>query len=155
MESSSKDPKPIKRSTCIFMTSISTSSLPCRVSLEDVTIVTNVTKSTTQKRNHACNEPCPFCHRCHDNQSETWHHCKNCNRHFKNKTCYDLHAKQSDQGNSTCQTYYRCQQCLVTVNKTRTQKPHVCGEKYCKTCKCFKPESSYVLHENCRRRGRK
>ena len=98
-------------------------------------------KGYDHKEKHACNEPCPFCHRCHDDQSENWHHCKNCNRHFKNKTFYDLHTKQSNQGNSTCQTYYRCQQCLVTVNKTRTQKPHVCGEKYCKTCKCFEPES--------------
>ncbi|XP_061178357.1 uncharacterized protein LOC133186998 [Saccostrea echinata] len=94
-------------------------------------------KGFNTKEKHICNEPCYLCHKCHDDQSEDWQYCSTCNRHFKNTTCFQLHAELSSQGNSTCHTYYRCSQCSTTVNKNKSKQPHVCGNKYCDTCKMF------------------
>lgn len=56
-------------------------------------------KGYDHKEKHICNEPCYLCHKCHEDQSEYWQYCSTCNRHFKNKTCLQLHAKVSSQGN--------------------------------------------------------
>ncbi|XP_062579153.1 uncharacterized protein LOC134241085 [Saccostrea cucullata] len=97
-------------------------------------------KGFNTKEKHICNEPCHLCHRCHDDQSENWQYCSTCKRHFKNTTCFQLHAELSSQGNSTCHTYYRCRQCSTTVNRNKSRQPHVCGNKYCDTCKMFMSE---------------
>lgn len=35
------------------------------------------------------------------------------------------------------QTYYRCCMCSTTVNRNKSRQLHVCGHKYCDTCKMF------------------
>lgn len=97
-------------------------------------------KGYDHKEKHICNEPCYLCQKCHKDQSEDCQYCSTCNRHFKNKTCLQLHAKVSSQGNSTCQTYYRCRLCSTTVNRNKSRQLHVCGHKYCDTCKMFMSE---------------
>lgn len=94
-------------------------------------------KGFNTKEKHICNEPCYLCHKCHEDQSEDRLYCSTCNRHFTNTTCFQLHVEVSSQGNSTCQTYYRCRQCSTTVNINKSRQQHVCGNKYCDTCKMF------------------
>lgn len=94
-------------------------------------------KGFNTKEKHISNEPCYLCHKCHEDQSEDWKYCSTCNHHFKNTTWFHLHAQVSSQGNSTCQTYYRCRQYSTTVNRNKSRQLHVCGHKYCETCKMF------------------
>ncbi|KAL5015554.1 hypothetical protein ScPMuIL_005648, partial [Solemya velum] len=51
--------------------------------------------------------------------------------------CYDLHRKETENGNSTCKNLYRCTACAKTINKNLTKRKHTCGEIYCKTCKDY------------------
>lgn len=97
-------------------------------------------KGYNTKEKHICNEPCYLCHKCHEDQPKDWKYCSKCNRRFKNTKCFHLHAQISSQGNSTCQTYYRCRQCSTTVNRNISRQQHVCGDKYCETCKMFMPK---------------
>lgn len=101
-------------------------------------------KGFNTKEKHICNEPCYLCHKCHEDQSEDWKHCSTCNRHFKNTTCFNLHAQVSSHGNSTCQIYYRCRQCSTTVNRNESRQLHVCGHKYCETLKCLCSKIMFV-----------
>lgn len=91
----------------------------------------------SNKEKHICNEACYLCHKWHEDQTEYWQYCSTCNRHFKNTTCFQLHAEVTSQGNSTCQTFYRCKQCSTTVNRKKSRQPHVCDNKYWDTCKMF------------------
>lgn len=86
-------------------------------------------KGYDHKEKHICNVPCCPSHKCHEDQSDDLQYCSMCNRHFKNTTCFQLHSQVSSQGNSTCQTYYRCHQCSTTVNKNKSKQLHVCGNK--------------------------
>lgn len=56
---------------------------------------------------------------------------------FQEQDLPPLQAQVSSQGNSTCQTYYRCRQCSSTVDRNKSRQLHVCGHKYCDTCKMF------------------
>lgn len=94
-------------------------------------------KGYINKEKHIWNESCHLCHKCHEDQTEYWQYCSTCNRHFKNTTCFQLHAEVTSQSNSTCQTYYHCKQCSTTVNRKKSRQPYVCGNKYCDTCKIF------------------
>ena len=94
-------------------------------------------KGYNNKERHSCNDPCHFCKHIHNDKEEDWMHCKQCNCKFVNRTCYDLHLKQSESGKSTCKTYYRCTQCNQLINKTKQKSDHICGERYCKSCKGY------------------
>ena len=94
-------------------------------------------KGYNNKESHSCNNPCHFCRHIHDEKEENWVHCKECNCKFVNPTCYQLHLKQSDYGNSTCKAYYRCQECNQLISKPKQKSDHICGEEYCKTCKGY------------------
>ena len=83
---------------------------------------------------HKCNNPCDLCHHVHADEIESWTYCKDCNRKFKNKTCFVKHKELIKHGNSTCNTHHKCATCNQLISKQMHKKPHQCGERYCKTC---------------------
>jgi hypothetical protein len=97
-------------------------------------------KGYNTKEKHVCNNPCIYCHQLHSDEEEKWTFCVKCNRNFKSDMCYQMHLKISDAGKSTCNTYFKCNNCDQTVNMDRHKKAHVCHEIYCKTCKDFVTE---------------
>jgi hypothetical protein len=86
---------------------------------------------------HKCNNPCDLCHHVYADEIESWTYCKDCNRKFKNKTCFVKHKELTKHGNSTCNTHHKCTTCNQLISKQMHKKPHQCGERYCKTCKDF------------------
>ena len=91
---------------------------------------TTCQKGYDHKEKHKCNNVCHACYKIHESSEEDWIHCSKCNRYFKGHTCYDLHKTQTTKGNSTCKTYYRCEECSKTINKNMHKKKHVCDERY-------------------------
>ena len=97
-----------------------------------------------------------FCHKCHKTYDHTSDHlcdamcracrsfgcvldgngmvCNECDRLFKNKTCYDNHKEPVAGGRSVCQTIRKCEKCgkAMDVRKLNS-KGHICGKK-CLTC---------------------
>ena len=99
-----------------------------------------------------------FCHRCHKAYSNTTDHlcpsacgscrgfgcilegdgivCSECDRVFKNQTCYDHHKTEpiNGGGRSVCQTIGRCEKCGKTMDVRKIRDGgHECGKK-CRTC---------------------
>uniref|UniRef100_A0A914I773 DNA-directed DNA polymerase n=1 Tax=Globodera rostochiensis TaxID=31243 RepID=A0A914I773_GLORO len=52
-------------------------------------------------------------------------HCDICNKDFHNEGCFEEHKKKA------CNIYHRCGKCGQAY---RTDRKHVCGEKFCKFC---------------------
>ena len=99
-----------------------------------------------------------FCVRCHKAYSNTTDHlcsamcrscrgfgcvlegnritCNECDRKFKNKTCYDRHKNEpiNGGGRTVCETIRKCEKCgkAMDVRKIR-DGGHICGKK-CRTC---------------------
>jgi hypothetical protein len=94
-------------------------------------------KGYQTKERHACNNPCHFCRKLHDDEYEDWQYCETCNCKLINEICFDLHCKKTEKGNSTCDLYYRCTDCTQLINRAKHKKDHVCGERYCNTCKDY------------------
>ncbi|XP_045215064.2 uncharacterized protein LOC123565260 [Mercenaria mercenaria] len=94
-------------------------------------------KGYDHKEKHSCNNACHNCKKIHSPSEEKWIHCEICNRLFRGQECFDLHQKATAKGNSTCLTYIRCEDCGKTINKNMSEKPHICGSKYCELCKDF------------------
>ncbi|XP_060588537.1 uncharacterized protein LOC132743952 [Ruditapes philippinarum] len=94
----------------------------------------------TEER-HRCNNPCHYCRKLHEDVSEDWQFCETCNCKFVNQTCFDLHNKKTEKGKSTCELYYRCKHCSQLINCSKHKHDHICGEKYCDTCKDFVSEN--------------
>lgn len=92
-------------------------------------------KCYQHKERHSCNNPCHFCHQLHTDDIEDWQYCQSCSCNFVNQTCFSLHLKKTETGKSTCDIYYRCQLCKQLINRLKHKNVHVCGEKYCQTCK--------------------
>ncbi|WAR15443.1 ZN641-like protein, partial [Mya arenaria] len=97
-------------------------------------------KGYSNKEKHACNNPCVYCHRIHEDDSVNWEYCGDCNRYFVNTACFAMHKQNHDTGTSTCCLYYKCRDCGQAINMRKHKKPHVCNETYCKTCKDFVEE---------------
>ena len=99
-----------------------------------------------------------FCHRCHKAYSNTTDHlcssmcsscrgfgcvfegigivCSECDRMFKNQTCYDHHKTEpvNGGGRTVCQTIGRCEKCWKTMDVRKIRDGgHICGKK-CRTC---------------------
>ncbi|XP_045211635.2 uncharacterized protein LOC123563108 [Mercenaria mercenaria] len=103
---------------------------------------TTCNRGYDHKDKHACNNICSSCRKVHEkNDLNEWIHCQICNRYFQGQECFDLHAKITYKGNSTCKTYYRCAECSTTIKRKMHKKDHVCGERYCDTCKIFVSET--------------
>ena len=99
-----------------------------------------------------------FCFRCHKAYSNTTDHlcssmcrscrgfgcdwegegivCSECNRTFKNQTCYDRHKNEpiNGGGRTVCQVIRECEKCgkSMDIRKIR-DGGHICGKK-CRTC---------------------
>lgn len=96
----------------------------------------------------ACMVTSPPCNLEHDGVI-----CPDCNRHFKNQTCFIAH--QSD----VCSSVKKCRDCNRIVRPKGRTNAHVCGEQFCRVClkymhpnhKCFmrvdtgKPKSKNFL----------
>lgn len=79
-------------------------------------------KGYSNKEKNICNNPCYPCHQCHEDETEYWQYFSTCIRQFKNTKCFQKRAEVTSQGNSTCQTYYRCTQCSTTVNRNKSRR---------------------------------
>jgi hypothetical protein len=65
--------------------------------------------------------------RCRDDgQTNTL--CGRCGKRFFSQHCFDEHLKAS------CRLYHKCAGCKASY---RTDKGHVCGNKFCKVCKLY------------------
>ena len=99
-----------------------------------------------------------FCHRCHKTYDHTTDHicttmcnkcrgfgcvkvgngvtCNECDRVFRNQTCYDRHKNEpiDGGGRTVCQVIRNCEKCgnAMDIRKIR-DGGHICGRK-CKTC---------------------
>ena len=98
---------------------------------------TKCNRGYDRKEKHACNNICHCCRRIHDDSTEEWTFCSDCNRYFKNAECFNLHKTTTLPGRNTCSTYYVCKTCSQTVNTKMHRRPHECGEKYCTVCKDY------------------
>ena len=97
-----------------------------------------------------------FCHRCHKAYSNTTDHlcptmckscrafgcvlegdgivCNECDRLFKNQTCYDHHKDPiNGGGRSVCEAVRKCQKCGKVMDVRKIKDGHICGKK-CRTC---------------------
>lgn len=54
--------------------------------------------------------------------------CPDCNRHFKNRTCFIAHQKQ------ICSALKKCRDCNRIVRPKDRKDAHVCGEQFCRVC---------------------
>ena len=97
-----------------------------------------------------------FCHRCHKSYSNTADHlcstmckscrafgcvlegdgivCNECDRLFKNQTCYDHHKEPiNGGGRSVCEVVRKCEKCGKAMDVRKIKDGHICGKK-CRTC---------------------
>ena len=97
-----------------------------------------------------------FCHRCHKCYDHTSDHlcqdmcrscrafgcvlegdgivCNECDRLFKNQTCYDHHKEPiNGGGRSVCEVIRKCEKCGKAVDVRHKKNGHICGKK-CRTC---------------------
>lgn len=95
-------------------------------------------KPYTTKFEH---KKCPFkCNRCLASppcEGGVQIKCLDCNRIFLNANCFDNHIKSY-----VCLKIRICNQCTIQYTFDK-KKPHVCGTKFCNTCKKIMP----VRHE--------
>ena len=98
-----------------------------------------------------------FCHRCHKSYDKTTDHlcptmcrscrhfgcvyegngivCNECNRLFKNQSCYDHHKEpMNGGGRSVCEVIRKCEKCGKAMDVRKVKNGgHICGKK-CPTC---------------------
>ena len=112
-----------------------------------------------------------FCHRCHKAYSNTADHlckdqcnlcrgfgceyeghgivCNECDRVFKNQTCYDRHEQQpiNGGGRTVCEVVRKCPKCGEAMDVRRFGKGHICGN-HCTTCKTeLKPDHQCYMQQ--------
>ena len=84
-----------------------------------------------------------FCQRCHKSYDHTVDHlgegegivCNECDRLFKNQTCYDHHKEPiNGGGRSVCEVVRKCDKCGKAMDIRHIKDGgHICGKK-CRTC---------------------
>lgn len=78
---------------------------------------------------HRCSSRCPSC--LVTSPPCTLEHvgitCPDCNRHFKNQTCFIAHE-------SICSQVKKCPNCHRIVRPMARKDTHVCGEQFCRVC---------------------
>ena len=91
-------------------------------------------KSYSNNSDHLCDAMCGSCRSYDCVLDGEGLKCKECDRLFKNKTCYDHHKEPVGGGISVCQTIRKCEKCgkAMDVRKLNS-KGHICGKK-CLTC---------------------
>lgn len=92
----------------------------------------------TSKLGHSrCRVRCNKCFQSPPCENNALINCSSCNREFANASCFQNH-----KNNKICDMIKVCQTCCTSyIVKKRSE--HVCGDKYCKTCKTEMP----IRHE--------
>ena len=86
------------------------------------------------KIEHLCPGMCKSC-RAYNCITDEPLECKECNRWFKSKACYDRHKEPVGAARSVCQGIKKCLECGKSVHVRKlNSKGHICGKK-CSTCK--------------------
>ena len=90
-------------------------------------------RTYSNKLAHLCPGMCKSC-RAYDCVVNDPMGCKECNRWFKSKACYDRHKEPVGGGRSVCQGIKKCEKCGKSM-EVRNLNPnrHICGKK-CSTC---------------------
>lgn len=109
----------------------------------------NISKITFAK--HKCMRPkCRYCTQMFDSDFDLHSHynfglrsaeyfrCETCNSKFYNQNCYNYHK-------SCCKGGYYCEICRL--RSSRSAAEHVCGEKYCITCKFWYVEETIGVND--------
>ena len=99
-----------------------------------------------KKLDHLCPEMCKSC-RSYDCVAGETVNCKECNRSFKSKACYDHHKEPVGRAKSVCQTIKKCEKCgkAMDVRKLNA-KGHICCKK-CPTCGVILNEKDSADHK--------
>lgn len=96
--------------------------------------------SYDHQNNHRCGSTCP----CSCQQEPACPPavnvvCDCCKRSFRGQPCYKNHKKSGSLGKHTvCEQITCCDKCLKTM---KTNRKHICGEKYCKICNAHVPQT--------------
>ena len=91
-------------------------------------------QSYSNKFDHLCDGMCKACRSYDCVLNGNGLKCNECDRLFKNKTCYDQHKEPVDGGRSVCQTIRKCGKCGKSMDVRKLNpKNHICGKK-CSTC---------------------
>ena len=100
-------------------------------------------KGYNSTTDHLCPAMCPGCRAFGCEWDDTRKVCDDCDRQFKNHTCYDHHKQPVDGGGRTvCQIIRKCPECKKPMDVRKHKNGHICGKK-CKTCKVvYKPEET-------------
>ena len=103
-------------------------------------------RTYTKKLDHLCPEMCKSCGMYECVAGDTMI-CKECNRSFKSKTCYDHHKEPVGRAKSVCQTIKKCEKCgkVMDIRKLNA-KGHICGKK-CPTCGVILNEKDSADHK--------
>ena len=115
-------------------------------------------KPFDNKDQHKCVAKCFCCYQEGHCKQEEWHHCPDCRRWFKSRTCYDNHkstavrnGNKKQKKESVCDKVHRCQTCNRLLNwsklpKVKGRRYHKCGERYCFRCEKWGPEAGHLCY---------
>ncbi|XP_055381852.1 uncharacterized protein LOC129612329 [Condylostylus longicornis] len=96
-----------------------------------------------------CSRICPCCQQlpqCRSNGNNIL--CKDCNRLFRSPICLEClenHKASGSKSKSICDEVKKCLSCLKTYKSNRQ---HICGESFCKTCNIHKHDKKKKISEN-------
>ena len=103
-------------------------------------------RAYTDKFDHLCPGMCKAC-RAYNCVADDPLECKECNRHFISKACYDRHKEPVGRAKSICQTIKKCMKCKKSMPvKKLNPKGHICGKK-CSTCGVILNEKDGDVHK--------
>ena len=103
-------------------------------------------RAYTDKFDHLCPGMCKSC-RMYDCVADDPLECKECNRYFKSKACYDRHKEPVGRAKSVCQAIKKCEKCKKSMSvKKLNPKAHICGKK-CSTCGVILNEKDSDVHK--------
>ncbi|KAL3080754.1 hypothetical protein niasHT_031273 [Heterodera trifolii] len=94
--------------------------------------------------------------RADDNNNNNYYiECAACGKDFMSQDCFNHHLSSN-----VCRQFNKCKQCGVVwnvrQNRRKGRSGHVCGEKFCYTCKCYhKPERGCFIQQLKARRPKK
>ena len=93
---------------------------------------------STQYGHKKCALKCNSCFKSPPCTKGTEITCEECNRVFMGAHCYHNHIRTSIYSKSNvCSRLKLCTECSTCYNVKKTA--HICGESYCRTCKCVMP----------------
>ncbi|MCP3663058.1 MAG: hypothetical protein GY696_11275, partial [Gammaproteobacteria bacterium] len=100
-------------------------------------------KAYKRAEDHLCPDKCPECRKSPACTFKQWIFCPDCNRNFRNQSCYGFHRqlKTDNKGNfsSICKRLKRCKlqlgdrECGVLLKREEI-KDHRCGCSKCQIC---------------------